>query len=392
MDRQRYMAELSKLLTFMFKEDRAEILQHYNELLDNAEDEQALLEEFGSPTKLAVTISRTYSREERKLSVNVDSKSEDGPAEYKRPDLSEFKPITPVPHLPDDEDEAEDSADYSGKYAQIIEEIRREDAEERGEDYVPMFFGAKAEKEASPKKIHVELAEAEEDAPAEDAAPVEEAEAEAAPVEEAAEGEKPEEAEPVEEADTEASPEAEEETAQVEAEDTPAENGAAVECEEDKTVVEELTEPKVEDPIEAEKTVSEADSSAKLPDYDTELLNESEKAEVAKTLSPGLLILYLIFAIPVGLVLLIALAAVTVAVLGCAAAAIAGGVMIVRVALSGVAVTADLMLIIGAALVAFGVGILLLWIGVWLIVAGFKALIGGIVNLGRKICVKEAEW
>ena len=89
MDRQRYMAELSKLLTFMFKEDRDEILQHYNELLDSAEDEQALLDEFGSPTKLAVTISRTYSREERKLSVDIDSKEEDAPVAYEKPDEDE---------------------------------------------------------------------------------------------------------------------------------------------------------------------------------------------------------------------------------------------------------------------------------------------------------------
>lgn len=74
------MAELSKLLAFMFKEDKEDILAQYNKMLDESDDEQALLESFGSPTKLAVTISRTYKRSERKLAVEADSK-EDKPAE-----------------------------------------------------------------------------------------------------------------------------------------------------------------------------------------------------------------------------------------------------------------------------------------------------------------------
>ena len=76
MNRQRYMAELSKLLAFMFKEDKEDILAQYNKMLDEAEDEQAMLESFGSPTRLAVTISRTYKRSERKLSVEADSKDD----------------------------------------------------------------------------------------------------------------------------------------------------------------------------------------------------------------------------------------------------------------------------------------------------------------------------
>ena len=81
-NRQQFMSELSKLLTFMFKEDRSEIIQQYNEMLDNAEDEQAMLESFGSPTRLAVAISRSYQRDERKLSVHADSKDgEDGEGE-----------------------------------------------------------------------------------------------------------------------------------------------------------------------------------------------------------------------------------------------------------------------------------------------------------------------
>ena len=37
------MAELSKLLAFMFKEDKEDILAQYNKMLDESDDEQALL-------------------------------------------------------------------------------------------------------------------------------------------------------------------------------------------------------------------------------------------------------------------------------------------------------------------------------------------------------------
>ena len=153
------MAELNKLLTFMFKEDRAEIIQHYNELLDNAEDESALLEEFGSPTKLAVSISRSYNRDERKLAVTADSK-EDAPekpaAEAKAPE----KPQAPeAPKAPQKPSEPEV---YTGTYADIVEEFRRQRALEEGVEYKPIFFD-----ESEPTPV-------EEPAPVEEPTPVEE--------------------------------------------------------------------------------------------------------------------------------------------------------------------------------------------------------------------------
>ena len=151
MNRQRYMAELSKLLTFMFKEDKEDILAHYNKMLDEAEDEQALLESFGSPTRLAVTISRSYKRAERKLAVEADSKA-DKPDEgetsvepehifvkpVKKETAAEKTPAAPAPGL---------------SYADIIEEIRREKAEEEGVEYTPMFFN---EPEKAPEELEAE--------------------------------------------------------------------------------------------------------------------------------------------------------------------------------------------------------------------------------------------
>lgn len=88
------MAELSKLLTFVQSEDKSKILQHYNELLDSAEDEQAMLDSFGSPTKLAVMISRDY-RQGRDVfapcegSARPEEKSEEAPPPEEPPAVEE---------------------------------------------------------------------------------------------------------------------------------------------------------------------------------------------------------------------------------------------------------------------------------------------------------------
>ena len=131
MNRQRYMAELSKLLAFMFKEDKEDILAQYNKMLDEAEDEQAMLESFGSPTRLAVTISRTYKRSERKLSVEADSKDDGSTGESAMP----FAPAAAKVKEPESAPE-----ETTLSYADIIEEIRREKAQEEGIEYKPIFF------------------------------------------------------------------------------------------------------------------------------------------------------------------------------------------------------------------------------------------------------------
>ena len=144
-NRQQFMSELSKLLTFMFKEDRSEIIQQYNEMLDNAEDEQAMLESFGSPTRLAVAISRSYQRDERKLSVHADSKDgEDGEAVKVKPVIPTQGKKSSAPIIKPNEPEPD-------AYIDIIEEIRREKAAEEGIEYKPIFFKEEPEPESEPE-------------------------------------------------------------------------------------------------------------------------------------------------------------------------------------------------------------------------------------------------
>ena len=338
-DRQKYMAELNKLLTFMFKEDRAEIIQHYNELLDNAEDESALLEEFGSPTKLAVSISRSYNRDERKLAVTADSK-EDAPekpaAEAKAPEKPQA-PEAPKPPQKPSEPEV-----YTGTYADIVEEFRRQRALEEGVEYKPIFFD-----ESEPTPV-------EEPAPVEEATPVEEP----APVEEPTPAEEPapaEESVPTEEL------ESVEESAPVE-EPAPTEEPAPA-----------------EEPVDGtfeEYGLSDAEEAAE------------ERRTQRKTNVP-LLILYLIIAIPLGIVGVVLVIAIGAVVIAAAAAAAFCGVKLFVFAFSGLTVFADIFITAGAALVCCAVALLLLWFGVWGIASGVSGVIVGLKALGRKLCVKE---
>ena len=181
-NRQKYMAELSKLLAFMFKEDKEDILAQYNKMLDEADDEQALLESFGSPTKLAVTISRTYKRSERKLAVEADSKED-------KPEATEHIIVTPVKR----EKEKPSVTDTGLSYADIIEEIRREKAAEEGVEYKPMFYdepketAVQEELEETPAEETQTEGTITEQEPAEESAPVEEAAPEEAETETTAE-------------------------------------------------------------------------------------------------------------------------------------------------------------------------------------------------------------
>lgn len=62
MNKQRYMAELSRLLVFMSEEDREEAVRRCSAAFDavGPDGEAALLEALGSPTRTAIALSRGY--------------------------------------------------------------------------------------------------------------------------------------------------------------------------------------------------------------------------------------------------------------------------------------------------------------------------------------------
>lgn len=357
------MAELSKLLAFMFKEDKEDILAQYNKMLDEADDEQALLDSFGSPTKLAVTISRTYKRSERKLAVEADSK-EDKPAE------PEHIIVTPVKKEKPAEKPAEVNTGLS--YADIIEEIRREKAAEEGVEYKPMFFNEPEQPAPEPEQPETETAEEPEqtaaaEAPEEDAPETAETESE------------PEEAE------------AEEETEN--GEENAEETGA-----EEATVVEPAEADQPEEETKAEEEAAEAGETETEPaedSYAPELVfEELESIEIPEETTRyktnvALLILYLIFAIPISAVLIVLALAVAVVLVALGVSLITIGVEAIGFAFAKLVIFADIMLCAGAVLIAFAVALILLWIGVLVLVRGISGIVRGAKALGRSFCVKE---
>ena len=364
------MSELSKLLTFMFKEDRSEIIQQYNEMLDNAEDEQAMLESFGSPTRLAVAISRSYQRDERKLSVHADSK-DGGSGENVK-----VKPVIPTQGVKSSAPIVKPNEPAADAYVDIIEEIRREKAAEEGIEYKPIFFkeDPKPEPAAEP-----EVEEQTEEAAEETAQPADEVSENAAEEAGTADGENAEndieasdsEAQ-AEDADAEAAETAEQTAG--EAEDAPHE----VEADEG--------EAEAEAPAEAEP----ADETAHVL---ATVFNETPEAAPEKVRKTNVfaLILYIIVSVPVGLVLLLVMLGLELGVLGCGLLGLRVGFSLLSFTFSGMSVFADTLICFGVNLAVLALGVLITWLAVWLIIVSVPWLIRGIKNLGRKLCVKEVE-
>lgn len=370
-NRQQFMSELSKLLTFMFKEDRSEIIQQYNEMLDNAEDEQAMLESFGSPTRLAVAISRSYQRDERKLSVHADSK-DGGSGENVK-----VKPVIPTQGVKSSAPIVKPNEPAADAYVDIIEEIRREKAAEEGIEYKPIFFkeDPKPEPAAEP-----EVEESAEEAAEETAQPVDEVSENAA-----------EEAGTADEENAENDIEASDSEAQ--AEDADAE-------------VAEVTEGEAEDAPQAQEAQADeggeaeaaADAEVEEPDDETAhvlatVFNETPETAPEKVRKTNVfaLILYIIVSIPVGLVLLLVMLGLELGVLGCGLLGLRTGFSLLSFTFSGMSVFADTLICFGVNLAVLALGVLVTWLAVWLIIVSVPWLIRGIKNLGRKLCVKEVE-
>lgn len=374
-NRQQFMSELSKLLTFMFKEDRSEIIQQYNEMLDNAEDEQAMLESFGSPTRLAVAISRSYQRDERKLSVHADSK-DGGSGEAVK-----VKPVIPTQGVKSSVPIVKPNEPAADAYVDIIEEIRREKAAEEGIEYKPIFFkeDPKPEPAAEP-----EVEESAEDAGEETAQPVDEASENAAEEAGTADEETADEAQAEE---VEAQPEGEQadadtaEVAEGEAEDAPqvqADEGGEAEAAAD---AEAEPEPEAAEP---------ADETAHVL---ATVFNETPEAAPEKVRKTNVfaLILYIIVSVPVGLVLLLVMLGLELGVLGCGLLGLRVGFGLLSFTFSGMSVLADVLICFGVNIAVLALGVLVTWFAVWLIIVSVPWLIRGIKNLGRKLCVKEVE-
>lgn len=345
-NKQKFLAELARLLTFMYEEDRQEALAMYEGMFDEAGDEQSLLQALVSPTRQAVVIARAYNARERKLQVHAQSR---------------------------DENAQDDSADF----VQAIYQVRSD------------ALGSQESKpvvDENQFSLFDDLADEPEEPEAE---PVPEAEEPLAP-------------EP--EAPAEPAPEA----ADAEPELDPA--PAAEEAVSEEPVVQEAVPESVVDEVDAfladftlpedimtpetpsQPAVAESEpvqeELLQIPDEE-EPYTYDPPAETLRKPRVFLLTLYIILAIPLTLAGIILLLVPTILFLALAAGTICAGVMALGAAFSGFTMFSDLMVVLGLAIIVLALGLLFLWIFIWFIGGAIAGLVRGVISLGEQWCYKE---
>lgn len=344
-NKQRFLAELSKLLTFMYEEDRQTAIAMYDRMFDDAEDEQALIQLLGSPTRQAVTVARAYDAKERKLQVEAQSREEDS---MEREALPGF--VLAINRIYEQAVPAESNVPPVLENQFSLFEAPSEAVE------APVAEPVKeVEAEEAPAAVSVVL-------PVETIAPPQEETAAAVS----------EPAEPV---------------------DEPA--GSVDEVDaflRDFTIQDdELIPAEPAAPADAEDAAPPVDSSPLvLPDAE-EPEPEAEEAAPVTVRRPKvlLLILYWILAIPLTLIGIVILLIPTLAALALAVSIIAAGSASLIAAFSGFAVLADILVVLGIAIILLALGLLCLWLFVWLIGGAIVGLVRAVIALSRSWCYEE---
>lgn len=295
-NKQKFIAELDKLLAFMYEEDREAAIAMYCDMFNEATDEEALIKQLVSPTRQAVIVARAYNAKERSIALGVRTAAAENNTEPENARSGE---------LPD--------------YAKVICRIREEVLEKQ--------------------RQLAEEAQLENQEPVTESIP-------------------PEETEQLE---------------NVSSEDVPEQEGNS----------EENTDNAVEKIIDKALAEDEAADSNEMSEQLTEPTEYVRKPRVF------LMILYIIAAIPVGLVGIVVMIIPALIFLALAAAAVGLGVFAMSCAFGGLSIFADIMIVVGAALVLFAIGLLFLWTFIWFIGGAMAGFVRGIVHLGGKWCYKE---
>jgi len=490
-NRQKFLAELAKLLTFMYEEDRRYALDMYERMFDIAEgSEQWLIQNLMSPTRQAVIIARSYDAKERKLSVSAEWKedgdedaggetppfvltinkifddlfpdNEDseetaepdadqvslfdnngtGKKEAKRPkmpkaavllnqtqefesitaeaaaaiDLSEYREEDPEDFRTDEEnpDADRDTEAEPDPRVQIVDRAEVYDFADPASDAVAGETSAVAETDsgtptgeaASIKELGAGQEEPAAEEQREETQQAGEAQKKRRSIEDLLgfRKEKKRSESPVSTA-TEPSNGSEQMTRQAQ----PEANGQTEKSEAEKVLPETekregtasaeagQTPPESASPAQNPRETDEEEKEAlfELPE-DAPVIRkpEPERKEEKETpvrRAPNIpaMILFFIVAIPSVPVMLAILAVLVALCVSLSFGMIALGSILVISAFSGFAVLADILLLLGAALIALALGLLLLWLGIWLIAEVMAGLIRSIGSLYREWCYKE---
>ena len=340
--KQKFLAELGKLLTFMYEEDRQTALAMYSKMFDDAADERDLVHYLISPTRQAVVIARAYNARVRKLQVESQSREQDGAEAEAAPDFVLAIDQLYREYFPSQEQNAQVLADQFS----LFEEAQP--VEEEPEPRAPVSAPAPAPQPAPP-------------------AVQEEAEQLVAEtVEELANPAPASTADAVEEVFAAANAEA-----SVKQDDVDS-------FLEDFSVPAEL--PPEEEPYEEEPA---------WPEEEPEPLPYRDEPQTVRKPRVFLLILFVLLAVPITLAGVVLLLIPTLFFLALAAVCIVAGAAVLVAAFSGFQILADFLLLFGAAVVLLALGLLALWLFVWFIGGAIAGLISGVIGLGQSWCYKE---
>ena len=403
-NKQRFLAELGRLLTFMQEDDRARALELYNDIFDEVGNETAVLQLLVSPTRQAVNLARAYDSRDRKY------QTDDGQEPAYQLVIEDLRrdalALVPAEQKPEEgqsplfNDPAATENVFESLNLGILPEDHTESAEpDRPHTHESAFYPDEdREGESAPltpppavPQAPVEpVAPAAEEAPAPEAEKLSDVDAFlkdftinddfAAPVQTAS---TPTESPSIPDEDAPQplpeQPVKKEEPTSVRMQAKPhhvdvstlslepAEHPARVQAQEEYTP---HTQPQRKKPAVKD-----------LPD----LTGPAEREA-----NVPLLILFIIVAIPLGLLVLgLILSA---ALFTLSMAAVFGCVGISGlIAAFGFTVFADILLVFGLSLASTAIGLLLAWTFIWLLIGAIPGFIRRVVALGRKLCYKEVS-
>ncbi len=427
-NKRKFLTELGKLLTFMFEEDRQRALSVYESMFDEAEDDTALTQFLGSPTKQAVTVARAYNAKERRLAVT--SQAGEGNADVVNDEEPGF--VTAINRIRDAAVEQGIISDIAAGQYPVFEEVdtipedQEVPSENRGEEpsVQPEEPGNQEEEqdqqqeEPSPEAFEQEGQETErsEEERAFEELPVftlENVEEEAAVQQDTEETEM--DREDAEEGPEDDAAEFAETLAEIQQDDYAAgadeqEEDAAEEefdnfqldlgpiPEETRAEPEEIDEMMATFRGDREQPIPKPAPSAQttLTEFEEQQEDEipwrqvsQEDEAPAGRLSIARSILYLLVAVPVTTAGVLVLLVPTVLFLGLAVVVGVAAFRVATLAFNSFAVFADIIVVLGAALALLAVAIFLFWIFVSFIGGAIAGLINLAIRIGGKVCYRE---
>ena len=398
-NKQKFLTELGRLLTFMYEEDRERALAMYSSLFDETDDETGVLQMLVSPTRQAVNLARAYDARERKLQLQAqergEAKGNEEPAFVRVIEQLRVQTAAlgaPTPKVSADQFSLFEDA---GKETALFDEIEAQNAPVQ--EQAPDFESFAAPVEAAPP--------AQEES-ADTQAPAGEAEASAntldAFLDAYVAGNTETQPEAPKDEEVEAFMHLVPPTPQEERSGSmPGARPAPVPPpmpENEPAKDESFFAPAQQPAPEPAPAQPEQSAPAKPVQPAPPAQPERSRAEVLAGLRPnftvskprvGLLILFLIVAVPLTLACIAVLLVPAALALAIAVAAGYLGVTGIAATFGSFTVFADILLVFGCTLIVLALGLLFLWIFIWMLGGVIPAVIRGVIALAHKWCYKE---